>query len=178
MKKEKSCWKIWSGSLFCFSMSKQPKEYVDCSEELHLEIKVNFIYWSAEIPDRSLRKSVGWTEDRVHFRKLSNWGELEEFSKEEWPWICQEKYLKLVDNYLKYLEAVIQLIRNWVLETIVVGVVVIFFKFCEFIFFHAVLNNVFFNKRNIFKNIMLRNSGSVKQHFWNNLKWLNFHGVE
>lgn len=64
---------------------------------------------------------MGWTEDQGPFQKTIKLGELEEFSNEEWTWILQEKYLKLVDNYLKYLEAVIQGINNRVLETVAMG---------------------------------------------------------
>ena len=65
--------------------------------------------WPSQSPDLNPIENL-WNElkKKVHARRPSNLEEMERFAKEEWAGIRQETCLKLVENYNKRLQAVIQ----------------------------------------------------------------------
>ena len=71
--------------------------------------KVNVMDWAAQRPDLNPVENLwGELKTKVHVRRPSNLEELERFTKEEWAGIPQETSLRLVEDYNKRLQAVIQ----------------------------------------------------------------------
>ena len=74
-----------------------------------LKAKITTLDWPAQSPDLNpIEHLWGELKSWVHGRKPSNLQQLEQFAKEEWANIPQDRCLQLVANYPKRQLAIIQ----------------------------------------------------------------------
>ena len=106
---KQSAVKLGLGRRFVFQHDNDPKHTSILVKNYLQRAKVKVIHWPAQSPDLNPIENL-WSElkARVHARRPSNLEQLERFAQEEWAEIPQETCLKLVKNYTKRLQSVIQ----------------------------------------------------------------------
>ena len=96
------------GRRFVFQHDNDPKHTSLLAKNYLQKSKVKVIDRPAQSPDLNPIKNLwGELKQRVHARKPSNLKELEDYAKEEWASIPKEMCFKLVQNYPKRLQEVI-----------------------------------------------------------------------
>lgn len=106
---KQSAVKLGLSRRFIFQHDNDPKHTSLLVKNYLQTNKVNVIKWPAQSPDLNpIENMWGDLKKNVHARKPSSLEELERFAKEEWARIPQMKCQRLVDDYNKRLQAVIQ----------------------------------------------------------------------
>ena len=106
---KQSAVKVGLGRRFVFQHDNDPKHTSYLVKNYLLKAKITTLDWPAQSPDLNpIEHLWGELKSRVHARKPSNLQQLEQFAKEEWANIPQDRCLQLVANYPKRLLAIIQ----------------------------------------------------------------------
>ena len=110
---KQSAVKVRLGRHFVFQHDIDPKHTSHLVKNYLLKAKITSLHWPAQSPDLNPIENLwGELKSRVHARKPSNLQQLEQFAKEEWAKIPEDRCLQLVANYPKRLMAVIEIEGN------------------------------------------------------------------
>ena len=106
---KQSAVKVGLGRHFVFQHDNDPKHTSYLVKNYVLKAKITTLDWPAQSPYLNpIEHLCGELKSRVHARKPSNLQQLEQFVKEEWANIPEDRFLQLVANYPKRLLDIIQ----------------------------------------------------------------------